>query len=181
MGREIRRVPANWQHPTYPPRHQWAGQYHPMTDADYAEAWTEWKNGLRAWFRDYRAWSDGKPGTFHTVEDIAKFGTYEAWAGSPPAPPDPHYYMPEGEWYQLFENVSEGTPLSPPLETLEALVDWLSTHPDYWGHQWSRESAEAMVRQGYAPSLVITADRRILQPHQIVTELDAQQESTGHE
>jgi hypothetical protein len=63
--------------------------------------------------------------------------------------------MPKGPWYQLFENVSEGTPLSPPFENKEELIEWLVNNKDYWGHQWTRLQAEGMVKCEYTPSLVV--------------------------
>jgi len=62
--------------------------------------------------------------------------------------------MPTGEWYHLFETVSEGTPLSPPFATPEELFDWLANNKEYGGHEWSKEGAEYMVKTGFAFSLV---------------------------
>ena len=47
----------------------------------------------------------------------AEQAAYEAWT-----PTDP----PTGEGFQLWENVSEGSPASPVFPTRDALVEWMS-------------------------------------------------------
>ena len=84
--------------------------------------------------------------------------TYTDFDGEPPGLANPERYMPSGKWWQLYENVSEGTPLSPAFETSDELVDWLSNHEDYWGDAWTREAAEHVVSNGYVPSMVIHND-----------------------
>lgn len=64
-------------------------------------------------------------------------------------------------WFQVYETVSEGTPVTPPFATKDELVDYLSTRGDFWDQDrgdgpWKRERAEAFVRSGFAPSLVVT-------------------------
>lgn len=171
MGREVRRVPAHWEHPKYPsdPRRlggmvptNRAGGYRPMYAYDFDECVEEWKRELQAWMDNYDNWEAGKPGTYHTEEDIEKYVYFDTYAGPPPPPPNPYEYMGnqdlENGWYALYETVSEGTPLSPSFETAEELVDWLATNKDYWGHTRSRENAEGMVRHGWAPSMIFSFD-----------------------
>lgn len=43
MGREIRKVPANWEHPKSD------GRYQPMFDLYYGDAIDEWIKGHNAW------------------------------------------------------------------------------------------------------------------------------------
>lgn len=52
MGREIRRVPPNWQHPKYTAENSGIyssriGRYMPLYDRPYIEAITEWIDGHR--------------------------------------------------------------------------------------------------------------------------------------
>lgn len=51
---------------------------------------------------------------------------YEEWEGFEP---------PAGEGYQLWETVSEGSPISPVFNSPEELAAWLSTSPDYTWRQ----------------------------------------------
>lgn len=49
------------------------------------------------------------------------------WEYEPPPDPDRHRpaFGAEATWYQVYETVTEGTPVTPPFETLAELVDWL--------------------------------------------------------
>ena len=67
-------------------------------------------------------------------------------------PTDP----PEGEGWQYWETVSEGSPISPVFATAEALSHWLQT--DYrWGSggPLTKEQADSMVQTGWAPSFIV--------------------------
>lgn len=54
---------------------------------------------------------------------------------------------PEGPGYQVWETVSEGSPVSPVFATPEGLVDFM-TKPDRYGKGYSRAAAEAFVKAG---------------------------------
>ncbi len=88
-------------------------------------------------------------------------------------PPDPEYYRPQwGEglatWWQVYETVSEGTPVTPPFATREELVEYLVENGDFWDQArrkrgwtitdcapWSRATAEKFVLgSGCAPSMI---------------------------
>lgn len=58
--------------------------------------------------------------------------------------------------YQVYENVSEGSPVSPVFENAAELMSWLEKQGV------SRESADAFVRQGFAPSFVLRSDGEIV-------------------
>lgn len=62
---------------------------------------------------------------------------YDAWEPTPP---------PEGEGWQLWETVSEGSPISPVLPTREAFIEYLMTKGS------TRSAAEAFTKQGWVPS-----------------------------
>lgn len=156
MGREIRRVPPFWAHPRYTYENDRygnrAGEYHPMHDQAYREAAKEWKERFLAWEA-----SDDK----HKEE-------YEFWEWDG-MPPKPDWYLPEFKeeptWFQVYETVSEGTPVSPPFATGEELVDYLVAAGDFWCQNRpdepppSREAAEAFVlRGGWVPSMSIKSE-----------------------
>jgi hypothetical protein len=58
--------------------------------------------------------------------------------------------------YQIYEDVSDGTPVSPVLESLEALQHWLLPQG------YSKAAAEAFIAEGIAPSFVITREGEVL-------------------
>ncbi len=161
MGREIRRVPANWQHPMQECKHSpWRGGcdeakrnggkcYRPLYDQDYETAAKEWLDGCIAWANK-------------THEDYNDdFPYYWDYAG---APPDGECYRPkvndaDRTWVQVYETVSAGAPVTPPFATKGELIDYLATYGDFWDQirgdgAWDRENAEKFVGDEYAPSLV---------------------------
>jgi hypothetical protein len=116
MGRECRRVPADWQHP----RNE-QGRYIPLFDEDYQTAAAEW-------MANCLAWHDGTHKDLvagHTTKEKHQF--YWDWAGQPP---DEESYRQkwttEPTHYQMYEDTSEGTPISPVFATPEELARWLA-------------------------------------------------------
>jgi hypothetical protein len=71
------------------------------------------------------------------------YQAYEEWE-----PEDP----PEGEGWQMWETVSEGSPISPVFQTPEGLAQWLADSRSKEGtyDQWL-----AIVRLGWVPSGVL--------------------------
>jgi hypothetical protein len=67
---------------------------------------------------------------------------------------------PEGEGWQLWETVTEGSPISPVFETPEKLARWMSSPAYSWGvsngSDIGYEDALAFVKEGWAPTLVVT-------------------------
>jgi len=157
MGREIRRVIPNWEHPKKEyPNHRTRRMeegYQPLYDESYREAAAEWRKGFAGW--------EGGERAAHFAE---KGEDYEFWDWDG-MPPDKDYYRPEWKpeemtWFQVYETVSEGTPVTPPFATKEELVDYLVANGDFWDQRrgdggWSRDNAESFVGLGYAPSLVV--------------------------
>jgi hypothetical protein len=160
MGREIRMVPPNWNHPRGE-----RGDHQPMYDKRFEDAAAKWKD-------DFRKWEAGEREEW--IGDSADGQEYWEYNGDPP---DRAYYRPwkdgEGTWFQVWETVSEGTPVSPPFATKQELIEYLVEHGDFWDQQrrreglgglidcqpWSRASAEGFVNgPGWAPSFI--ADSR---------------------
>lgn len=138
MGREIRRVPANFEHPRFTeddaqyPQH--IGQFKPLRD-NYQKALLDFEGDIKA------------KGLSEAIE---------YWGGGPRRDDYIDYHGQALDWFQLYETVSEGTPLSPPFATPEELVNYLVSNGDFWHpkEKWSRESAEAMLEEGWCPSMV---------------------------
>lgn len=73
---------------------------------------------------------------------------YEGWK-----PTDP----PAGEWWQVWETVSEGSPVTPAFATDAELIDYLVAEGDAWTQGrgdggWTLENAVAFVSAGWAMS-----------------------------
>jgi hypothetical protein len=122
MEFEIRRVPKNWQHPK-----RWDGRLKPQHDEDFDTACERWKAGFLAWERRDAAY-------FH-FQDTWMFdrgGEYWEYVGNPPDRDFFHPYWPDAErtHFQMYEILSEGTPISPVMGSPEALARWLAENPD---------------------------------------------------
>lgn len=121
MGRKVRRVPADWKHPlmadpTYP---DGSPRYQPMFDRSYAQAKADWDEEKAKWDR-------GEFPSYADEED--KKLPFEEWDGEAP---NPAYYMPEFPegsctHFQMYEDTSEGTPISPVMDSPESLARWLA-------------------------------------------------------
>lgn len=160
MGREVRRVPPNWEHPKSETR---PDVFQPMLDEPYASA-------AQTWERDCILWSRGEHPD-QVKDDVPDF--FWEREGQPPTEAyyRPHWPKGSATWFQLYETVSEGTPVTPPFATTAELIDYLVENGDYWcqsdiGTQRrkpSREAATALVEAGWAPSMMIIGGR-ILDP-----------------
>ena len=127
MGREVRRVPKDWEHPK-----DEAGHYVPM-DQYFTYEPEEIEEGLRD------GWLSGEP---------------------------PHYgqaVMPdwsdeERTHWQMYEDTSEGTPISPVMETPETLARWLADNgaSSFGNDTATYEQWLSMIRRGWAPSAMMT-------------------------
>lgn len=158
MGREIRRVPPNWQHPMS----EDGRGFRPILDQTFAVAAREWKEGFAAWERGERpAYCTGES------RDL------EFWEWSSGPPEDRDVYLPydpaTATWFQMYETVSEGTPCTPPFATEAEIVDHLVAHGESltgrWNEgPWRRDVAEKFVAAGHALSMVIREDGVILTP-----------------
>ncbi len=132
MGREVRRVPMNWHHPR-----DERGDYIPLREG-YSSRLADWSAERRLWAGD-------------TVSFVAYYGEC----------PDAMDYMPEwsGEeavGWQMYEDVTEGTPVSPVMESPEALARWLADNNTsaFGRHTATYEEWLKMIGKGWAPSMV---------------------------
>ena len=127
MGREIRRVPEGWQHPVD------EKGYIPLHDCTYAEAMRDYETGRKAWEED------------QAKDHSISFEDYDG------GPPEPKWYRPEWQseptCYQIYETVTEGTPVSPVFAGLGELGDWLISEGV------SESAARKFAEIGWAPSM----------------------------
>lgn len=153
MGREIRRVPEGWEHPKKPvPTGNFMSgpivyeeRYLPMHDEDYESV-------ANKWIEETILWSKGEHPDQKEFEGSSKYQFYWEWADNPP---EPDVYRPkwtdeECTHYQMYETVTEGTPVSPVFATLEELEKWLVNDYGY-----SEEAAKAFVGTGWALSFMV--------------------------
>lgn len=152
MGREVRHVPANWQHPKNE-----RGCYVALLGGSFAADLSTWQAEKAKWdeglVRDYsnNGWKARESGRHD--------GSYEEWSGERP---EAGNYMPdwpeaERTHLQMYENTSEGTPISPVMATPEELARWLADNrASAFGNSTATyDQWLATIRAGWAVSAVI--------------------------
>ena len=151
MGREVRMVPADWQHPKD------GGRYKPLLSGSFEERLQEWETGKEKWNEGLRAdWNGG----WKELSADEKAMSYEDWDGFKPACED---YMPafedgEATHFMMYENTTEGTPISPAFATPEELARWLadSGASAFAGQTATYEAWLSTCKSGSAPSAMFS-------------------------
>lgn len=119
MGREVRRVPKDWEHPII--------EYGCMNKSIFKNYDPTKNYGYPHSFEPLMAGYKESKDEFEKI--YKEKGLQEAieWCGAP----DINDYMPEWKeeektHYQMYENTTEGSPISPVMETKEGLARWLA-------------------------------------------------------
>lgn len=144
MGREIRKVPKGWEHPKSDARNE--DGYQSMHKEFYEDAIAEWWENHTLWLKG--AHPDQLAGKGKDCKYFAQ------WNGNPP---DVEYYNTfyrpeEATCFQMYQTVSEGTPVSPVFDTLQELEDWLVNKKGY-----TRSAAHSFCEGGWAPSFTLSS------------------------
>jgi hypothetical protein len=133
MGREVRRVPDNWEHPKNE-----KGHYIPMHEHfPYNEE--EIQEGLRdGWLKD-------EPPNYGM--DIM-----------------PQWPAAERTHWQMYEDTSEGTPISPVMESPEKLARWLADQKAsaFAGSPASYEAWLSTIKRGSAVSAMVISGKGVI-------------------
>ena len=127
MSRKIRRVPANWDHPKDD-----EGHHKPLFDKNYAKAIIDYIGYELPWYVKH-------------PRCISEF--LKSW-------PQRESYRPiwfkSPTHYQVYEDVSEGTPISPVFVSLEEMRTWLL------GEGYSEHATDRFIKSGYAPTFIMS-------------------------
>lgn len=141
MGREVRRVPADWRHPLYTeetaPHSRAVGRYIPMLDGGYAEDAADFLEKANA---------EGLQGAIDYYGEAPKQENYM-----------PDWPDEQRTHFMMYENTSEGTPISPAFATPEELARWLcDTGASAFATQTATYEAWLRVAKGgFTPSAVL--------------------------
>lgn len=145
MGRELRKVPANWEHPKME-----NGKLQPMFKTYYQDA-------LNEWIEENEQWNNGTHSDLvRGVTTKEEYPFYAMWNGNPP---DVNYYQTrkyteeELTHIQLYETTSEGTPCSPVFKAdeLDKLCEWAAENATTFAHfkaskeEWFRMLSDDFV------------------------------------
>ena len=139
MGRELRKVPANWEHPKKDD-----GKYQPMFNKYYGDELADWLK------------NHNHPDLIDDPKLKEKYPFYAMWSGNPP---DVEYYQkkkyaPEELTHiQLYETTTEGTPKTPVFraDEFEKLCEYAAenatTFADYKAtkEEWMKMLGKGLV------------------------------------
>lgn len=155
MGREVRRVPADWQHPKqwildHAGRREWRykplypGEYYQRQVDEWDDECAKWKTGLRP----------------DNADDETRAMTYEQYAGQRPHRDDymPDWPIEQRTHFMMYEDdTGEGTPISSAFATPEELARWLADNnaSSFGSMTASYEAWLRVARGNFAPSLVM--------------------------
>lgn len=139
MGREVRMVKPDWEHPTDGTWGDGSTRYKPLFEGkDYAPRVRSWMTSL------------AEKGLQETID-------YEG------SPPDKNDFMPvwteeEATHFMMYSTTTEGHPISPAFPTPEELARWLAdTGASSFGSMTATyEQWLSVARGGWAPSAVVT-------------------------
>lgn len=153
MGREVRRVPADWQHPKND-----SGNFIPLRGGSFALRDAEWMEGWRQWQLGFReSWTDGEKWVPVDPED--KHLRFTEYDGPRPSPDDfmPDWPAEQRTHLMMYEDTSEGTPISPAFEAPEELARWLADNEAsaFAGMTATYEQWLATINRGSAVSMVL--------------------------
>jgi hypothetical protein len=124
MGTAVRRVASDWAHPRDD-----SGRYLPLRNGfDFARRARQWDEDVAKWQQGLRRDLDANG--WEPIKGDLLATTYAEYAGPRP---DPQEYTPQ--WpasqcthWQIYEEVTEGTPMSPVCASPEELARWMADH-----------------------------------------------------
>lgn len=151
MGREVRRVPADWIHPVDGTYSDGSVRHVGLLGGDFASHLAEYEQEKAEWDAgQFPAWAG---------EESKKL-SFEEWSGEPPKAEDymPQWSEAEKTHLMMYETCSEGSPISPAFLTPEELARWLvDNNASAFGS--STASYEGWLRVasgGYACSAIVS-------------------------
>jgi hypothetical protein len=124
MGMSVRRIPSDWAHPR-----DENGRYLPLRNGlDFERQARQWDENATKWRQDLRR--DPDADDWEPIKGDLQVMTYSEYQGPRP---DPQEYTPQ--WpaaqcthWQMYEEVTEGTPISPVCASPEELARWMADH-----------------------------------------------------
>lgn len=131
------------------------GEYIPLRGGSVSRLKARWDEESAQWDRGFR---DDWEGGWKAKDQSHDGMSFADWHGERPDPDD---YMPDWEdqertHLQMYEDTSEGTPISPVMETAEELARWLADNgASAFGKMTATyEQWLATIHRGSAPSMI---------------------------
>lgn len=158
MGREVRRVAEDWQHPKHHvPDYtgRMVERYKPLFSGEnYQTRVDEWDAECAKWKAGWRP--------DYCTDPEARSMTYEQYSGQRPHRDDymPNWPIEQRTHLMMYEDTSEGTPISPAFATPEELAQWLVDNKasSFGSSTGSYEGWLRVAQGGLAPSIIMTSE-----------------------
>lgn len=128
-----------------------AGRESSFLGHDSIDGYVAYKKIIEAAGLDPEVWGICTTCSGHGSIDSYQGQSAEADAWEPTEPPT-------GDAWQLWETVSEGSPISPVFTTPEDLARWMVSGQSEWMMPTDYDAALRFVNDGWAPSLAYTAE-----------------------
>jgi hypothetical protein len=124
MGTAVRRVPSDWAHPK-----DEGGRYLPLRDGlDFERRARQWDEHAAKWQQGLRR--DLDMDDWEPIKADLQAITYAEYEGPRPDPQEYTAQWPAAECthWQMYEEVTDGTPISPVCASAEELARWMADH-----------------------------------------------------
>lgn len=145
MGREVRMVPKDWEHPK-----RENGGFIALFGSDFEVCAADWD-------KECEDWNLGIYPSYAS-EDNKKL-SFTEWNGGRPEKDDymPTFETAEATQYMMYETTTEGTPISPSFSSPEELASWLVDNgASAFGSQTaSYEGWLRVAKGGFSPSAIL--------------------------
>lgn len=120
-----------------------AGREPSFLGHDACDQWSAQKKIVEAAGLDPNAWGTCTVCKGHAIHPD-DYAASEAWEGEAP---------PAGEGWQIWETVSEGSPITPAFASPEELADWC-VREEPWSTRMDRAAWLRFIAAGWAPSMI---------------------------
>lgn len=126
---KLRKVPKNWEHPK-----DKAGNYIPLYDGSYTEYSNEYDEEKEMWNKGLqKQWNVTEKDLSYvwvSKKDEDKNMSFEEWHGEKKLS---EAYVPDWQknqltHFQMYEDVTEGVPVSPIFKKIKNLANWLANN-----------------------------------------------------
>ncbi len=164
MSYEVRRVPWAWAHPKAD------GKYVPLYGRSFSKDLARWTDHHDQWGRGFVMSMDSGCWIQKDLNDPKL--TFEQYYGAKPVEADYMPDWPEAErtHFQMYETITEGTPISPPMATEVDLSVWLAINTEKKSAlNWMHLIQADLKRQALKAEVRLTWQQRADIIHRTVT------------
>lgn len=132
MGRQVRKIKPGWQHPQEGYYSDGTIRYRPLFEGPFSKKLAAWQEGQEKWSQGLvEDWAPERHNAplklWKPLEPQHMKFTWSEWHGECPREEDhmPEWAPGEATLFVMYEDTTEGTPISPAFESPHELARWL--------------------------------------------------------